>query len=267
MEAYERGLIGDQDAGGLALRWGDGQAILALLGKIVNREGIGELLADGVARAAERLGGRAAEFAVVHRRTEVPGHDPRAYPSLMLSYATANRGPDHMDSMSHLVEAGLVSMPDMGYEGRMERFDEAGKAKLTVDMQNYLSVYNSLGLCKFLVQGNVGPRLVAEWLGHATGWQVSVTELLRAGERIFNIKRLYNTRLGASRKDDLALPPRLLGATRPDGTAAGQLPNLGRMLEEYYKLRGWDQDGLPTRARLEELGIIKVVKDERPTVF
>jgi len=122
------------------------------------------------------------------------------------------------------------------------------------DFQNYMSVYNALGLCKFIVKGLVGPETVVEWLNLAMGWDWDADDLIRAGERLFNLKRLINVRLGITGADD-TLPRRLLTHPRPSGSAAGVLPDLEPMLEEYYQLRGWTAEGVPTEKKLRELGL------------
>jgi aldehyde:ferredoxin oxidoreductase len=117
-----------------------------------------------------------------------------------------------------------------------------------------MNVFNALGLCKFLLFGRIGPTKVTEWLNHVTGWNLTPAELLTIGERLHNLKRMYNVRLGINRKDDI-LPPRLLHLARNDGMAAGVLPELDKMLEGYYRLRGWDENGIPTEKKLKELGL------------
>ena len=119
-------------------------------------------------------------------------------------------------------------------------------------MQNYMSVFNPLGMCKFLFIGRVGPVKVSEWLYNVCDWSGDMNEVLLTGERIFNLKRLYNTKLGISRKDDV-LPPRLFTGAKPDGSAKGVLPDLGKMLYEYYILRNWTEDGIPSSEKLNEL--------------
>ena len=125
---------------------------------------------------------------------------------------------------------------------------------MVYDFQNYLSVYNALGLCKFIIKGSVGPETVVEWLNLALGWDWDSDDLIRTGERLFNLKRIINLRLGVTRADD-TLPRRLLTHARPSGSAAGVLPDLETMLEEYYQLRGWTAEGVPTDEKLRELGL------------
>ena len=120
-------------------------------------------------------------------------------------------------------------------------------------MQDYGGLYNSLKLCQFIMRG-VTVQEVVDCLNYVTGWDMDIAEFMRAGERASNLKRLYNVRLGLSRKED-RLPDRILHEALPDGGAANYLPNLDAMLDEYYEFRGWTPDGIPTRARLEALGL------------
>ncbi len=122
------------------------------------------------------------------------------------------------------------------------------------DFQNYMSVYNALGLCKFLPKGGVGPETVVGYVNRAMGWQWTADDLLRMGEKLFNLKRMINVRCGIGRKDD-TLPSRLVTLARPSGSAEGVLPDMNRLLSDYYELRGWNPDGSPGEERLAELGL------------
>jgi aldehyde:ferredoxin oxidoreductase len=147
-----------------------------------------------------------------------------------------------------------VKLPDFGYVTPPNPHDSTDKPPIVVNLQNYLSVFNPLGMCKFLFLGGVGPSKIATWLNLACGWEIDMAGVLEVGERLFNLKRLYNCRLGISRKDDV-LPPRLYAEGKPDGRAKDVLPDLGNMLNRYYQLRGWSKDGLPTPERLAALGL------------
>ena len=242
MEACEKNTITDCD--GISLSWGNADAIIQLIHKIANREGIGELLGNGVRYAAEVLGGDAEEFAIHTKGLEYPYHDPRAFIDMAANYATANRGSCHLESFSYPLGYG-VRIKELGYDKEIDPLSHDGKAEVAVTMQNLMSVYNGLGLCKFLLRANIGPELLNLWTNYATGWQNSMEDLMRIGERIFNLKRAYNVKLGISRKDD-TLPKRLLTLDRKEGAAEGSLPDLERLLNEYYEIRGWTADGIPT---------------------
>jgi len=252
-EAVERGLIAPPDAGGLRLAWGEPEPVLALVEQIARREGLGALLADGVRAAAARLGPEAETFAIHVKGLEFPFHDPRAFVDMAVNYATASRGACHLESLSYWRGYGL-EWPGW-QEGEYDRFasDEAA-VRTARAFQDFVAVYNPLGLCKFIIKGGIGPAQTVEILNAATGWDWTPDDLLRVGERLFNLKRLINLRLGITRADD-TLPHRFLAEPRPSGQAAGNLPDLDSMLPRYYELRGWDADGQPTPERLESLGL------------
>ncbi len=253
MEAYKKGLLTADDTGGVELEWGNAEAIVQLVEQIARRQGLGDLLADGVRAAAKKLGPEAEEMAIHVKGLEIPMHDPRAFVDMAVNYATANRGGCHLEGLSYWRGYGL-EWEEWGQAGEHDRLDNAGKAQVVYDFQNYLSVYNPLGLCKFIIKGLAGPETVAEWLNLALDWDWDTDDLIRAGERLFNLKRMINLRLGITRADD-TLPQRLLTHARPSGSAAGVLPDLEAMLEEYYQLRGWTAEGVPTDLKLRELGL------------
>lgn len=253
MEAFEAGLLTEEDTAGLPLRWGDPEAVIELIHRIARRQDVGDLLADGVRAAAAQLGGDSEDFAIHVKGMEVPYHDPRAFVSMAANYATSNRGACHLESLSYWNGVG-IPFPDLGYPEPLPPHDATYGAGLTFTFQNYLAVYNPLGLCKFIAKGQVGPAMVAELVNQAMGWDWTAGDVLRMGEKLFNLKRLINLRLGVTRTDD-TLPKRFLTQPRPTGGAAGVLPDLDRMLRELYQLRGWDEEGRPTTERLEQLGL------------
>lgn len=253
MEAKERGILPRMSPRDPDLSWGNHRAIIQTIHLIARRQGLGDLLADGVRAAAERIGGEANQFAIHAKGLEIAYHDPRAFTCMGLNYATANRGGCHLETLSYFLGYGL-SMPDLGYESPLDPHTSEGKAKLCYDLQNYMSVYNPLGMCKFIFRGGLGPKLLTEWVNAVMDWNLDWKELMLIGERLFNLKRLYNVRLGIGKKDD-TLPPRLLTHKRGSGKAADSLPDLERMLPEYYELRGWDEQGIPRAGRLAALGI------------
>lgn len=252
IEAFEKGIITEKDTGGLKLSW-DGKTMLALVHKIGKGEDIGIVLGQGVKRAAELLGGNSAEFAVHTKGLEYPAHDPRGHVGMALNYATAARGACHLEGLTYFLDRGITA-PDFGYNTPPNPHDSSDKPPIVVTMQNFLSVFNPLGLCKFLFMGRVGPKKIARWLHIMCGWDFSMEDVMLTGERIFNLKRMYNVKLGISRKDDM-LPPRLFAEAKPDGSAKDVLPDLGNMLYRYYQLRGWSKDGIPGENKILELGL------------
>ncbi len=250
MEASERGILRRDDADGLDLSWGNAESLITLVEKIGRREGIGDLLANGVRFVAQELGGETYKFALEVKGLELPLHDPRALASLAVAYATYSRGACHRNC-SHYLE--WTPMPELGFEKALHRHATERKGVAAAVMQDYGGLFNSLKLCQFILRA-VTVQEVVECLNYVTGWDMGIAEFLRAGERASNLKRLYNVRLGMTRKED-TLPHRILHEALPEGGAANYLPNLDAMLDEYYEHREWTNSGIPTREKLAALGL------------
>lgn len=182
-------------------------------------------------------------------------HDPRAYSSLAVQYATSPNGASHWPG-TYLVEA-RHTFPDLGYPEVVDRFETKGKGILTAKFQDCVSVLNSMRYCRFLMR--ISLTVLIEWFNDVTGWDMDLGEFMKTGERISNLKRMYNVRCGMSRKDD-NLPLRWLTQKKGGGTG-GFLPHLGEMLNEYYDFRGWTEDGLPKEQTLRDLGLGREVGD------
>ncbi len=256
MEAYEKGILTTKDTDGVELTWGNGKALVEMVHKMGRGEGIGQLMTEGSKRMAEVLGRNAIEFAIHVKGLEPSAHDPRRFFSQALSYATAARGACHNASWSHPYELAL-SMPEIGIPEPQDAYQIEGKAEFTAKMQDLMCVMDALILCRFSQVGkavNVTNHL--QWLNWITDWGMDVTEYMKVGERLFNLKRMYNCRLGVSRKDDF-LPYRFLTLDRKGEDLNNQLPPLGRLLSDYYAYRGWNEVGIPTPQKLEELGLDK----------
>lgn len=252
MEAYERSLIGKNDTGGVDLTWGNADAVLSMIEKIAFRKDIGSLLGEGLVRASNAIGQNSVEFAVHVKGMDFPAHDPRAKHSDAIGYATSNRGACHLQAYTHDFEAGF-DMADLGYPETQDRHATEGKAQMVVDFQHFMSMLDSLHICKFTIFGGMSVEPCVEALNMVTGWDFTKEEFLETGERIFNLKRLYNVREGISRKDD-TLPPRIL--CHPRGGGSGEfLPSLNKMLRDYYRIRGWDEFGIPTVETIKRLGL------------
>ena len=254
MECYERGILNDQDTNGLKLTFGNGPSLMVFIEQMANREGIGALFSDGVKSAGEKLGGLAKEFSIHIKGLSVAYHDPRAFTSMAIGYATANRGGCHLENLTYFSESGAFPPSLIGFDKFLSKHNDEHKAELCVIMQNFMNTFNALGLCKFLIRGRTSPDQISKWVASATGWTFTGEDLMMAGERLHNIKRLYNVSLGISRKDD-QLPPRLQYHDRKTGAAAGILPNMTKLLTEYYQYRGWNEEGVPTKETLEKLGL------------
>jgi len=253
MEAYEKGLITFQDTDGIDLRWGNEEALIKTIHKIGEQSGIGRVLGLGTRSAADKLGKNAEEFAIHVKGLEFPAHDPRRYNAGGLNLATSSIGASHQSGFSHAFERNL-SAPEIGIPSPADPFEVQGKGVLTAKTQNYMGMVDSLITCKFIMFGGIGISTMIEWYRHITGRNIDVDEYMKTGERIFNLKRLYNTDCGVSRKDDF-LPLRILTQPKTGKGYNPNLPHLGRMLYDYYSYRGWSEDGIPTQEKLDDLGI------------
>ena len=258
IEAAELGLLSSDEVDGLELTWGNAEAIMACVHKIGRREGLGYFLAEGVRRMAERLGPAAAPLAAHVKGLEMPYHDPRAFVSMGPGYATANRGACHMETMTYyegygIEIPGVVFRP--GADQWQARLGSQDSGAMAARYQDFQSVYNPLGLCKFIERGLMGPAELAELVNQALGWGWTGQEVMQTGERIFNLKRLINAVYGLTAADDV-LPERLATQPRPSGGAAGVLPDMDLMMAEYYEARGWDPaSGAPSPDRLAALSL------------
>lgn len=255
IEAFERGLIDRRQTGGLRLTWGDPDVLLTLVARIGRREGIGALLADGSRAAARRLGKGAESLTVQVKGLELPMHDPRAFWSSALNYACGSRGACHLDAVSFAVESG-APIPEFGYDSKLSPYSTDGKARLVQRMHDLMALYNATGMCKFYLRAIGGPAWIAEAVTMATGWSLSWEELMTIGDRIFTLKRLFNVKAGVTSADD-TLPERIATVDRNDQHRAVPREAFEQMREEYYRLRGWDEQGRPTTALLTSLGLME----------
>ncbi len=254
MEAYEKGILTRKDTDGVDLVWGNGEALVEMVHKMGKGEGIGKLMGEGVKRMAEALGKNAVEFAIHVKGLEPSAHDPRRFFSQALSYGTAARGACHNASWSHPYELSL-SMPEIGIPEPQDSYQVEGKAEFTAKLQDLMSMMDTLIMCRFTQVGKaVNVTNMVNWLNVITGWDLDIPEFMKIGERVFNLKRIYNSRLGISRKDDF-LPPRFMTLKRTGEGLANQLPPMGRLLSDYYDYRGWTEDGIPSQGKLEERGL------------
>jgi aldehyde:ferredoxin oxidoreductase len=263
MECHQRGLLSREEAGGLDLTWGNGETLLALIHQVAHREGLGDLLADGVRRAAERLGRGAAEFAMHGKGLEVFQADVRSIKAYGLGNAVASRGADHLRSepwfeFSEDPEEGRrrYGIPETAF-----RLEVKGKGLVVKHFEEMAAISDATGVCKNTYNNMevLDWEGTAELLQAATGWDLSGEEVRRIGERIVNLERLFIAREGITRKDD-TLPARFLHEPLPEGSgpSTGSVLELEPMLDEYYRARGWDlETGLPTRDKLSELGLTK----------
>ncbi len=253
MECFEKGLITKKDTDGIELTWGNGEAIIKMVEKMARREGFGEILGDGSFLAAKRIGKGSEDFAIHVKGQELALHDPRAFFSWAVAYATAHRGACHILAPTYWLERGLT-FPELGYDKPLDRFATEGKGTWVKIFQDFCEVLESLVMCKFSLYGNLRGNHILQLLNLTTDWGMNLKEMVQTGERGFNLKRMINVQLGVTSKDD-TLPKRLLTEPTQEGGAQGRIPPLETMLKEYYRERGWDENGIPFLAKLEELGL------------
>jgi len=251
MELVDRGFL-PEDEIGRSLKWGDAEALVELTRMTGYREGFGDKLAEGSYRLASRYGH--SELAIVSKKQEFPGYEPRGAQAMGLAYATSPIGGSHMRGDPAYFELFAIPKPVDPHEWK-------GKAKLTKSFQDLSAIIDSVGLCIFFAVRNltekrldVPPTGILEYLNAATGAGYTLDELLQAGERIINAERLFLNKAGFSRKDD-TLPKRLTNEPMPTGPAKGMVCHLAEMLDEYYQEQNWTSDGIPKQQRLKELGL------------
>ncbi len=269
MELWERGILTPADTGGLALEWGDMEVMLDLVGRIARREGLGDLLAEGVRRIAAQIGRGAEEYAMHVKGMEIPAQDGRAQRSMGLAHVTSTRGADHLKAFPTIDETGYPEEARRRYGEQYlpELADPLAtryKPMLVKDGEDYGAVVDSVGLCKsggtFVLAEFYWPD-VAQALEAVMGIEMPVERLKETGERIYNLQRCYGVREGVTRADDV-LPRRFGQEPSPSGNARGQVIHLEPMLDEYYALRGWDPEtGIPTGETLRRLGLADVAEE------
>ncbi|MGE5542697.1 MAG: aldehyde ferredoxin oxidoreductase family protein, partial [Bacillota bacterium] len=243
MELYEKGYM-PGSASELELRFGDPDVLVEAVRKTGMREGIGDLLAEGSYRLASRFGH--PELSMSSKKQEYPAYDPRGCQGIGLNYATSNRGGCHV--RGYMISAEILGVPE-----KLDPFVIEGKAGWTKAFQDITAAVDSAGVCLFTTFA-IGLPEVAAMLKEATGVAYTPETALAAGERIWNLERLFNFKAGITGADD-TLAPRLLEEPMPEGPAKGRVTRLGEMLGDYYKARGWSETGEPLPETLARLGL------------
>lgn len=258
MECFERGLLTEDDTGGLKLHFGDAEMMTALVERIAHRRGFGDLLAEGSLRAAKRIGRGTDRYAMHVKGQEFPMHEPRIKFALDLGYATSPTGADHMHNIHDSGYASEGSIEDIRSLGILEPLpidylgpEKVRLAKYHIDWQVF---WNCMGLCMFMPYSREQMRDIVRGV---TGWNSSLFELMKVGERAMAMARAFNYREGFTAKDDVA--HWRFSTPFESGPAEGvKVPteDIAKALEMYYEMRGWDKEtGAPTAAKLHELGI------------
>lgn len=263
MECYENGILTKEDMAGMDLSWGNPDALPELVKIISLREGIGDMLAEGVKVASEKIGKGSEEFAIHGKGLEAPAHDPRSGKALAVTYGTTSRGLCHIHPLEGMaydsgkIDWGLTAfgIPD---PNSVERWDEKGKGQIVKILQDGLVLPDILNICKFFMYAGITLDHLSDLLSASTGWDIKGRDLLEVGERVLNLQRLFNMREGLSRKDDI-LPQRIkqkpaFGFYEKEDQCA--IKDFEGMLDEYYEARKWDiKTGMPSKEKLKELGL------------
>ena len=252
-ECYEKGLLTKEDTFGQELTWGDGDQVIEIVRQLGEREKLGELFAQGIVKAAQKIGGNAPELAVHVKGMDFPAHDPRAFFSLAVSYATSSRGACHTHGLCFKAACGLL-LPEMGISEQPDRFVMEGKDFIAAKFHDLSALQDAVTMCNFMIFGGFGITDMLNSLNAVTGWDWKIEDFLKVGERISTLKRAVNVKWGFSRKDDTL--PKAMYRPSKKGSRAGKVPGpLDPALDGYYRLRGWDSDGKPTAETLKELGL------------
>ena len=270
MECYEKGLLTKEDTDGIDLKWGNHRAMIEIIEKIAKREGIGDLLAEGVRRASEKIGRGSKKFALHVKGLELPRHEVRGKKGLGLSYATSVRGACHLQSFhDDFVELDKDLAPEIGLDSKItprhRLHTGPEKVKMVKIGEDLHCIYNSLIICEFPVWWTSGirPKTFVSAFASVTGWDVNSKDLMRIGERILNLCRAFNVREGVTQRDD-TLPERLMEPLS-EGPYKGEAisrDTLNKMLDYYYEFRGGDKEtGIPKKEVLERLGLNYVAKE------
>ncbi len=247
MECFEKGRIDLKDTEGTELRFGDAEALFALFERIAYRRGIGDLLAEGVKYASAKIGNGSDKFAMHVKGLEISGYDVRAAQAMALAYATADIGAHHNRAWA------------VTYDVKTDRQSYGeDKVRWVIYLQHVRPMFDALGVCRFpWVELELKLDFYAQFYSAATGLQTDLQELLKRSEGVWNLTRLINLRQGLTPQGDW-LPDRVFDDPVPSGPLKGAKLDRApfrRMVESYYKLRGWSEDGVPTRGKLLELGL------------
>lgn len=241
MELYETGVIGDGDVE-LPLKFGSPEALVRMTEATAYREGFGDELAEGSKRMGDKF--RHPEIFMGSKGQEFPAYDPRGFQGMGVAYATCNRGACHLRAWTPGIES----------TGQTDPHATEGKSEWVAHEQNRTTAHDSTGLCLFIAAAGGPLETFVPITAAATGVPYTLADFEKIGERTWNLERLWNHRAGLTKADD-ALPERLLKQAHKSGPSAGVVVHLDEMLPVYYRQRGWDEEGVPTREKLVELGL------------
>lgn len=255
MECFEKGWITTKETAGLELRWGDPNVLFTLLDQIGHKRDFGALFSAGTLKAAESIGSEAVKAVVHCKGLDFPSHDARSCISLAPTYATGTRGACHFRGGCEDVEMGGFFIPEIGIrEGTVKFFESENQSMVAARCQDYFGLLNSLVICAFMTDGGgMSFTEIKDLFNAITGWNYSIRELMDAGERMFTVQRLINIRDGYNAATDV-LPAKMF-QTAKEGFRAGKELPFKKLMEDYYALRGWNDNGEPTQVTMERLGL------------
>lgn len=267
MECYEKGLVTDKDTGGISLNWGNDEAAVQMIKNIAYRKGFGDVLAEGAYAASQKVGKGSERFVIHSKKLEWTGTELRGSFGWALAYATSTRGADHLRALMYVASLKayaeqarkLFGVPPEATDG----WSPKGKPFFVKYLEDLGAVIDSLGLCKtpslcLMIESYFRPDPLAKIVSAATGWDIDGNGLMKIGERIYHVEKAFNIKLGYGRREHDTIPERFVKEflPSPPRNTAKALVKLDPMLDEYYKLRGWDvKTGLIPRTKLEELNL------------
>jgi len=265
MECYEKGIITKKDTNGIELKFGNADAFTEIIRKIVFREGFGHILAEGTRRAAHIIGGGSEKYAIQVKGLELGMHDPRAFQAMALTYACSPTGGRHMEGETIFMEETTGSWyPELELEG-LDRLSTERKAEAAVKVQNLWMALSAAGYCLLAcATGTTKPYTISinlKLLNLVTGIKRSLKDFMKTGERIFNIRKAFAIRHGATRAED-KLPERLIKEPIKNGPSKGSRAKLDEMLPKYYELRRWDpKSSKQYKEKLIDLELKNLIKN------
>jgi aldehyde:ferredoxin oxidoreductase len=250
-ECYEKGLITKADTDGVELKWGSGQALVAMAERIARRQGIGSLLAEGLKTCVERIP-RSKPYAIEVMGQAVGAHDPRAFFGETITTIASTRGSCHLHGFAEAMELGAL-LPELGITEIIDRFEGRQKGYAGAIYQDMQQFWNSLTWCFFYFFSGVTVTDQLDVLNAITGWDMTPQEAQKIGERIVCLQHSFNLNMGLVPEKDNVMPDRFCHPHK-EGGAAGKVPPWQAILKEYWETKGWD-NGIPRKSKLKELGL------------
>lgn len=255
MDIFDKELVTSSQLGDLDPNWGNSKFLLEFIPQVGNKNNFGTIFKKGFDSAIDEIGKEASDLAVQVKNLAFPAHDPRTHFSLAINYATSTRGACHLRGYPHIGELGVVLLPEIGVDEPPKKFSMEGQAKFASLYQDLATLQDSLVVCIFQSLAGLTLKHIADLTSYVTGINYSPHDLMRVGERIFNLQRQINVNDGIDRTDD-RLPPKMYQPGEA-GTREGEIPEpFEKSLLEYYDHRGWSNSGIPKESKAAELGII-----------